>query len=151
MRKASFKGAVRNVWMCLETIQKCLQRVCLTQKRLEKHIGKNPKAVQKLSGNGEFSASMPWSHPKWLQTSGFNDFLPFCFQNSLQNDAFMSWDYIFSQTELRFPEKIKQKKGFSLDLHTWFLNAFCKLPITLKQYVMDKIVLNMKRYRIIKV
>ena len=78
-----------------------------------RNMGKNPKAVQKLSGNDEFSAS----------------FLPFCFQNSLQNGVLGFWSssHFFFETELQFPEKIKQKKNhfFLRFAHflpkTWFL------------------------------
>ena len=51
-------------------------------------------------------------------------FLLFCFQNILQNDAFMSWDSgvhrVFFNTELRFPQKNKVEK-------TQFFPFFCTL------------------------
>ena len=137
----SLEGGSKNAWMCLETIQKCLLKVCLTQKILYyRNIGKNPKAVQKPFGNGEFSASMFWSHQKWLQMSGFNDFShppKWC----IYVLGFWSSSYLILETELRFPKK---KPNFSFKLHTFRqkryfcqLTAFCKLPITLKRYVLD--------------
>ena len=148
--------------MCLKTIRKCLQNVCLMQKRLlRRNIGKNLKAVQKPSGNGEFSASMFWSHPKWLQMSGFNDFLPFCFQNTLQNDAFMSWDsgvhcIFFFETELRSPEKIKQKKTFFCTLFAKNVIFATRLRFVNRQLLvnstfLDRSLLTTKCYRIIEV
>ena len=79
-------------------------------------IWRRKEAVQKPSRNCEFLSSMFWSHPKWLQMSGFDDFLYlFAFKTSSKTMRSCPWilEFIvfFSKLNCDLPKKyVKQKK-----------------------------------------
>ena len=119
--------------MCLETIQKCLLCKGLFDTEKTGNVGKNPKAVQKPSGKGEFSASMIWSHPKWLQMSGFNELLTFLLSKRPPKWCvyvlrLWSSSYFFPKLKLRSPKKIKQKKNI-FSFFFFFCTLFAKNEI----------------------
>ena len=92
-------------------------------------MGKHPKAVQNPSKTWWILGQQVRISPKMAPYIKTPSFLPYYSQNSLPKYSSMSQHsrvhHIYIETELRFPEKIKQKKHFfSLRFATWppFLN-----------------------------
>ena len=89
----------------------------LFDSKMAENMGKHPKAVQNPSKYDEFLASRPGSHPKWLLTLKHQVSYLITLKTAFQNSRVHR---IFIETELRFPEKIKQKKHFFPSICTLF-------------------------------
>ena len=117
---ASFKGAVWKAWMCLERIQECLQRVCLTQKRLQHW--------QESDSSSKNRPEMAMACSGHIQNgSRFNDFLPFLLSKQpskwcIYFLGFRSSLHFFQNWIAISPKKIKQKKT----IFPFFCTLFAK-------------------------